>query len=277
MTNHAPTSTQVCDAWDAIADGFDQHTTPHTLALGEQIVSRFPLGAGTRVLDVAAGSGALSIPAARTGADVVAVDIAPAMVERLEQRARREGLSTLDARVGDGTALDLTDDTFDLTMSMNGISLFGDLPGGLHEAMRVTRSGGEVAIVTFGPLPQVEFISFFLGALQAVAPEVVPVPDGPLPPFRLADPGVFTATLEEAGLRDVAVEGVAWETRFASADDLLDVVLSSNPIAGQLAGRLDGEQRSEVRQVLDGMLRERSSGEAGVLLHASLHVGRGTV
>ncbi len=277
MTSQAPTRTELRDAWDAIADGFDRHTTPHTLALGEQVMGRFTLGPGVRVLDVAAGSGALSIPAARAGADVVAIDIAPTMVERLQRRAREEGLSTLDARVGDGMALDLPDDSVDLAVSMNGISLFGDLPGGLREAIRVTRDGGEVAIVTFGPLPQVEFISFFLGALRAVAPEVVPPPDGPLPPFRLADPAVFAATLEDVGLDDVSVEPVAWETSFASADDLLDVVLSSNPIAGQLAGRLDGEQRGEVRQVLDRMLRERSGGVAGAALQAVLHVGRGTV
>lgn len=277
MTSQAPTTIQVRDAWDAIADGFDRHTTPHTLALGEQVVSRFGLGPGVRVLDVAAGSGALSIPAARTGAEVVAVDIAPTMVERLERRVREEGLSTLVARVGDGTALDLPDDGFDLTMSMNGISLFGDLPGGLREAMRVTRSGGEVGIVTFAPLPQVEFISFFLGALQAAAPGAVRLPDGPMPPFRLADPAVLSSTLEQAGLRDVSVETVAWETTFASVDDLLDMLMSSNPIAGQLVGGLSGEQRDQVRQVLDGMLRERSGGEAGAVLHARLHIGRGTV
>lgn len=273
----AATPTQVRDAWDAIADGFDRHTTPHTLAVGEQVMSRFSLGPGVHVLDVAAGSGALSIPAARAGADVVAIDIAPTMVQRLVQRADREGLATLSARVGDGAALDLADDTFDLTVSMNGISLFGDLLGGLREAMRVTRSGGHVAVVTFAPLPQVEFISFFLGALRAAAPDALPLPDGPLPPFRLADPAVFAATLQEAGLSDVGVETVAWETTFTSVDDLLDVVLSGNPIAGQLVGGLDADQRDRVRQVLDGMLRERSGGSAGASLHARLHVGRGTV
>lgn len=276
MASQAPT-TQVRDAWDAVADRFDRHTTPHTLVLGEQVMSRFALGPGVRVLDVAAGSGALSIPAARTGAAVVAVDLAPTMVERLEQRARGEGLATLVARVGDGTALDLEDDSVDLTVSMNGISLFGDLPGGLREAIRVTRSGGEVAVVTFGPLPQVEFISFFLGALRAAAPGAVPRPDGPLPPFRLADPTVFASTLEEAGLRDVSIEPVTWETTFGSVDELLDMVMSGNPLAGQLAGGLSGDQRDQVRHVLDGMLRERSGGQAGATLDARLHVGRGTV
>jgi len=58
-----------------------------------------------RFLDVAAGTGALSIPAARLGAQVMATDISPAMVKRLNARAREEGLPNLDARVMDGLAL----------------------------------------------------------------------------------------------------------------------------------------------------------------------------
>lgn len=268
--------TQVRDAWDGVADGFDRHTTPHTLALGEQVVARFELGPGVRVLDVAAGSGALSLPAARTGADVVAVDISPAMVERLAARADAEGLPTLDARVGDGASLDLADDSFDLTASINGISLFGDLDGGLREAGRVTRPGGEVAIVTFAPLPQVEFISFFLGALRAVAGDAMALPAGPLPPFRLADPDDLAATLTGAELGDVTVETVTWATRFATVDDLLEMVLHSNPIAGRLMGGLEVDQRDEARQVLDRMLRERAGGPGEAVLHNRLHIGRGT-
>lgn len=263
-------------AWDAIADGFDRHTTPHTLALGEQVVDRLGVAPGMQVLDVAAGSGALSLPAARAGAEVVAVDIAPGMVERLGRRASAEGLSGLDARVDDGTALDLADDAVDLTMSMNGISVFDDLAGGLREAVRVTRSGGEVAVVAFGPLPQVEFIAYFLGALRSVAPDVLPPAQAPLPPFRLADPEVFHSTLAEAGLHDVEVEPLKWSMAFGSAADLLEVVSSSNPIAVGLLARIDDEQRERLLQVLDGMLRERSGG-SGATLTAALHLGRGRV
>ena len=270
-----PTPTEVSAAWERVADGFDRHTTPQTIALGEELVDRLGIREGTRVLDVAAGSGALAIPAARAGAEVTAVDIAPTMVERLRARADAEGLD-VTARVADGTALDLDADTVDLTVSLNGISLFGDLASGLHEAVRVTRPGGEVAIATFGPLPQVEFVAFFLGAVRAAAGDDVAMPPGPLPPFRLADPDVLAATLEDAGLRDVTVEPLSWQTRLTSADHLLQVALGSNPIAGRLLGGLSDEQRDQVRAVLAGMLRERSDGDGGAVLHNRLHLGRGT-
>ena len=269
--------TPVRDAWNAIADDFDRYLTPRTMDLGQQVVSRLGLGPGARVLDVGAGSGAVAIPAARAGAEVVAVDIAPTMVERLRARARAEGLANLRAEVGDGTALQVDDDRVDVAVSLNGVSLFPDLSRGLGELVRVTRSGGEVAIVTFGPLPEVDFVAFLLAALRAVAPESMPAPTGPLPPFRLSDPVVFEEVLRTAGLQHVSVESVSWEFEVGTVDELLEVAMNGNPIPRQLSAGLTQDQLGQVRQVLDGMLRERSGGRAGAVLHATMLLGRGTV
>lgn len=277
MTAHPPAAVHVRDAWEAIADGFDRHVTPHTLRIGEHVVSRLDLRPGLRVLDVGAGSGALSIPAARAGADVLAVDIAPTMVERLRARADADGLTTIRAEVGDGTALDLADDAFDLTMSLNGVSLFPDLSAGLGQMLRVTRPGGQVVVAAFGPLPEVEFVGFLVAALRAVAPDVLPPPDRPMPPFRLADVATFRRTLAGVGLREPTVDTVVWETGFTSADDLLEVLLPSNPLAATLTAGLDAERWDQLREVLDGMLRERSGGRAGAVLRSRMNVGRGTV
>lgn len=267
------TPTQVRDAWDAVADGFDRHVTPHSMGFGEQVLAALPLGSGVRVLDSGAGSGALAIPAARAGANVVAIDIAPVMVQRLAARADAEGLDNLDARVGDGTALDLDDGSFDVAVSLNGVSVFPDLFGGLTEMARVTRPGGEVVVAAFGPLPEVEFVAFFLGALRAVAPDAVPPPTQPLPPFRLADPTIFRRTLEEAGLHGVAIDTATWETTFGSVDDHLALLMASNPIAGQLTAPLTDEQSEQFRLVLDGMLRERSGGDSGATLRSTMRIG----
>src|SRR5690606_27753167 len=142
-----------------------------------------------RVLDVAAGSGALSIPAARRGAQVLATDISQQMITLLQNRARAEGLVNLDARVMDGNAMDLPDNTFDVTVSQNGVSVFPDFVQGLSEMARVTRPGGRVVVVCFGPVQRAEFLTFFMAALTAVAPDFCGLPTNPPPlPFQIADP-----------------------------------------------------------------------------------------
>lgn len=276
MTTHTTTPSPLRDAWEALADGFDRYTTPHTIAFGTRVLEGIELGPGVRVLDVGAGSGGLSIPAARRGAEVTAVDIAPTMIERLEARSRAEGLRSLQGQVGNGEQLDFPDAAFDVVVSLNGVSVFPDLPAGAREMVRVTRPGGTVLVAAFGPMPKVEFVGFFLSAVRAVLGEAAPPPpDQPLPPFRLCEPGAMQQTLAQAGVHDVRVETAIWETPFESADDFLATVLSSNPIARQLTADLTDESLGQLRQVLDGMLRERSGGGPGAVLRTEMRIGRG--
>jgi ubiquinone/menaquinone biosynthesis C-methylase UbiE len=269
---------QIRGAWNGIARAFDEFVTPENLVLGKEVVRRLGLRPGTRLLDVAAGSGALSIPAARIGADVLATDLAPAMIERLDARARAEGLSTLRGRVMDGHALDLDDDAFDVAVSVNGVSLFPEMARGLAELVRVTRPGGRVVVVAFGPIETVEFIVFVIGAVRAAAPGVTTIPTDPPPlPFQAADPEVLRERLADAGLRDVRIDMTTWEMAFDSAVHLWNLFTAGNPLGAQLAAGLSDVQRSEVIQVLDGMLRERSAGAPGAVLRAELNIGTGTV
>ena len=268
---------QVRTAWDAIATGFDEHLTPLNITHGDDVLRHAGLTAGMRFLDVGAGSGALAIPAARAGAQVVATDISPAMIERLAWRVRDERLGNLHARVMDGHALQFGDGAFDFAASQHGVSLFGDIDRGLRELVRVTRPGGRVVIVAFGPPPRAEFLTFFLGALHAAIPGFTGPPMDPPPlPFQVADPDAFTAKLTGAGLSDVAVEPVVWSTPFESATHLWQVAKASNPIGAQLVGGLTEAQESDAVRVLDGMLRERSGGSPDALLHTAINVGTGT-
>src|SRR5687767_10875874 len=92
------TPEQTRDAWDKFAAGYDQTVTPFSMRIAEDALRRVDIRPGMRLLDVAAGGGALSIPAARLGAQVLATDFSPAMVGRLDARAREQGLSNLKCR-----------------------------------------------------------------------------------------------------------------------------------------------------------------------------------
>ena len=278
ITPHPPTPEQLRAGWDRIAGAFDERVTPHTITIADELLTRIDLRRGTQLLDVAAGSGAIAIPAARRGAHVVAVDLSPAMIERLRARAESEGLRHLDARVMDGCDLDFPDDTFEVSMSLNGISVFPDFDAGLRELARVTAPGGRVLVTGFGPFRKAEFLTFFLGAVQATVPDFTGLSTDPPPlPFQIADPDHLNRRFRDAGLVDVVVEQTVWKLSVHSADQLSTIVASSNPIGAQLVGGLPGDRAAEVRRVLDGMLRERAGGAQEAVLETELNVAVGRV
>lgn len=268
---------QIRNAWTEIAPGYDEYVTPANMAIAEEALQRAGIHSGQRVLDVAAGSGALSIPAARAGADVLATDISPAMVERLEARARAEGLSNLEARVMDGQDLDLADDTFDVVGSQFGVMLFPDLSRGLRELVRVTTPGGRVILVTMGAPSDIGFLEVFLGALETVVPDLPGLPADPPPlPFQLADPETLRTELADVGLTDIRVETATHRLEFQSGTHIWNWVTASNPIGAELVADLTAEQRAEARAVLDEELSERSDGSGPAVVDNSVNIGIGT-
>jgi ubiquinone/menaquinone biosynthesis C-methylase UbiE len=264
-------------AWNAIAAGYDRYVTEPGRQVAEDALHLAGLQPGMRVLDVACGSGAVSLPAAHLGAQVTAVDLSPAMIELLTTRARTLGISNLEGRVMDGHALDLSDNTFDIAISQFGVMLFPDLPRGLREMTRVTKPGGKVVLVVYAAPATIDFLGFFIGAMHATIPGFTGLPDNPPPlPFQAADPDVLRHHFVTAGLTDIRIEPGAEVLQFQTGQQLWDWVANSNPIAVTLIADLTAEQRANVIQVLDDMLRDRAGGSGIASLTNPVHIGIGT-
>jgi ubiquinone/menaquinone biosynthesis C-methylase UbiE len=265
------------EAWDAIAEGYDRYVAPQEVDLANGALRLAGLEPGDRFLDVAAGPGGLSLPAARLGAEVLATDWSPAMIERFEARAREEGLSKAEGRVMDCHALDLPDSSFDVAGSQFGVMLVPDQPRALREMVRVTKPGGRVLVIAYGSPAQFESLQVFISALTAVAPDFPGLPDDPPPlEFQMADPDVFRQRLIDAGLKDVRVERTAERPVFTSGQEMWDWVLGGNPIPGMLVADLSEDQRTGLRQGLDSMIRERAGADSRAVLANAVNIGIGT-
>ena len=81
--------------------------------------------------------------------------------------------------------------------------------------------------------------------------------------------------LTEAGLKNVRVERTAERPAFDSGQEMWDWVLYGNPIPGMLVADLTEEQRARLRQVLDGMLRERADANGRAVLTNVVNIGFG--
>ncbi|MFG1813690.1 class I SAM-dependent methyltransferase [Kribbella sp. NPDC049174] len=265
------------EAWDAIAGLYDEHVAPGESDLATAGLRLAGLRAGDSFLDVAAGPGGLSLPAARLGAKVLATDWSPRMIDRFTARAAAEGLDA-EGRVMDCHALDLPGDTYDVTGSQFGVMLVPDQPQALHEMVRVTKPGGRVLLIAYGDPSQFEALHFFISAVQVVVPEFEgPADDEPMLEFQVADPDVLRQRLIDAGLTSVVVDTAQQERiTVSSGRQVWNWTLGGNPIPGELIADLSDGQRDDIVRVLDGMIRERSGGDEPLVLTAPLNIGVGT-
>ncbi len=264
-------------AWDAIAAGYDEFVAPGEEDLATEVLRMVGLRAHQRLLDVAAGTGGLSLPAARLGAAVVATDWSPAMISRFDARVRTEGLSRAEGRVMDAHDLDFGAGEFDVTASQFGVMLVPDQSRALREMVRVTRPGGRVVLVAYGPASEFEALQIFVAAVQAVLPDFEGLPSDPPPlEFQAADPRTMRERLTAAGLVGVAVDTLHEEAvSFAGGQQYWDWMWHGNPVVGMIVGELSEPQRAQLRDVIDTMLRERADGAGRVVLTARLTIGLG--
>jgi ubiquinone/menaquinone biosynthesis C-methylase UbiE len=271
-------SEAVCDAWDDIAAGYDSFVTPTHIWLANEGLARIGLAPGMTFLDVAAGSGALSIPAARRGARVVATDLSPAMLDQLKVRAKEEELD-IKTRVMDGHALEFEDSTFDLSGSQFGVMLFPDMPRAVSELVRVTKPGGRVLMNVYGEPNKIEFFGFFIKAIQSVVPDFTGPPMEPLPlPFQLKDPETLHQVLADSGLHDVHVDTITEKLEFQSGRQFWNWLVNSNPIVGEVLGELglSDEDKGVIQDSLEAMIQRRSGGNGIAVLTNPINIGHGT-
>lgn len=190
------------DHWNAAATHYEKTAHPFTTLYAEAALARVPLTPESRVLDVAAGTGALALAAARTGAQVVATDFSPGMVARIAAA----GMPNIEPRVMDGQALGLPDGGFDAVFSIFGVIMFPDWRKGLAEMARVTRPGGRGVVATWQDRGAATFL--LLGQIRR---KLFPEREGMTMPEgvqALSDPADFAHELIAAGYRDPQIEHV---------------------------------------------------------------------
>lgn len=138
--------------------------------IGPVLVDASGIGAGDRVLDVAAGSGNISIPAALTGAAVVSSDLTPELLHRSRLRAFERGVS-MEWREADAQALPFAEGEFDAVLSGIGVMFAPDHQGAASELLRVCRPGGTIALASWTPEG---FFGRMLSAIRPYRPTQVP-------------------------------------------------------------------------------------------------------
>jgi len=218
-----------------------------TVPLADDLVAALDVVPGSKVLDVATGTGHVALVAARAFCPTVGVDYVPALVEIARARAAAEGLG-IDFRVGDAEALELDDDSFDYVVSAIGTMFTADHQKAADEMVRVTRSGGRIGMANWTP-------SGFVGRMLKIVGSHVAPPPGAQSPVRWGDPAVVTELLG-SGVSEVRTWTSAVRQRFPSAEHYADFFLDNYGPTHMAAQKLDEEGRALFRADLVALAQE---------------------
>jgi SAM-dependent methyltransferase len=241
------------------------------LPLGPRLVAACGIEPGMRVLDVAAGTGNASIPAAERGASVTASDLTPELLEAGRRRAEAQGLE-LQWVEADAEHLPFDHESFDVVMSSIGAMFAPHHQDVADELVRVCRPGGTIGLLSWTP-------EGMIGALfRTMGPFAPPPPPGAQPPplwgseqhlHELFGDRVELRTLE----RDV-LEITAFEHPQDYAEHFKERY--GPTIAAQANARRDGRE-AELEEALDRFCDEWNRGtpdDARFEMEYLLAVGR---
>jgi len=179
--------------------------------LGPTLVAATGVRAGDRVLDVAAGTGNAAVPAALTGAEVVASDLTPELFVAGRQFAARNGVE-ITWEEGDAEALPYDDDSFDVVLSCVGVMFAPHHQIAADELLRVCRPGGRIGLLSWTP-------TGFVGELfRTMKPYAPPPPPGAQPAPLWGDEDHVRALLGDRVTDVVAKRQTLTSDLFASPE-----------------------------------------------------------
>lgn len=231
--------------WDLVAEGYAEAGAVVLGPFAAHALEYVDLGADSTVVDVAAGTGLLSLAAAERGARVQAIDLSEPMIEELTAAAGLAECTTVTARVGDGQDLPYEDGQFDAGFSLFGLMFFPDRPRGFAELRRVLRPGATAVVTAWAPAVDSSLMRALFGALTAGDPNTtLPRPDA----RALENPAVFTAEMRAAGFEDVTIHSHTVEVRFPSAAALWDTMTRSSApltVLRHEVGEQDWQRRTD--------------------------------
>jgi SAM-dependent methyltransferase len=143
--------------------------------LGPRLVAAAGIGPGDRVLDVAAGTGNASIPAAQTGAEVVASDLTPELFEAGRARAEAAGVE-LEWVEADAENLPFEGGSFDVVISSIGVMFAPHHQAAADELVRVCKPGGKIGLLSWTPEGMIGALFRAMGGFMPAPPPGVQPP-----------------------------------------------------------------------------------------------------
>jgi ubiquinone/menaquinone biosynthesis C-methylase UbiE len=203
------------------------------------VIDRLGPQPGDRWLDLATGTGAVALLAARAGAEVTGQDLAPALIETARENAAAQGLA-IGFEVGDAENLSYEDASFDVVSSTCGVMFAPDHGAVASELARVCRPGGRIALACWRPEGTIGDM------FRTMAPFQPPAAPGVGSPFEWGKEGHVTDLLGEAF--ELEFEELVSVLEEESGEAVWELFVTSYGPTKTLAGSLEADRREELHR-----------------------------
>jgi ubiquinone/menaquinone biosynthesis C-methylase UbiE len=182
--------------------------------VGEELCEALDLGAGRKVLDVAAGNGMVSLAAARRWCNVVSTDYVASLLDHGRARALAEGLP-IEFKEADAEALPFADGSFDVVVSTFGVMFTPNQDKAAAELLRVCKSGGQIGLTNWTP-------DGFIGQMFKTLGKYLPPPAAAKSPLLWGTRARLTEMFEPASTW-IKTEPRHFNFRYRSAEHFVEV------------------------------------------------------
>ena len=232
---------------------------------------------GSRVLDVAAGTGESTLMAAArvvpTG-HVVAADVSPSMLNVAAEAARKAGFNNIETRVMNAENLELDTNSFDAAICRIALMLFPNPPKALKEMHRVVKPGGKVAVVVYAALEKNPFWEIFHKTVRRLGNIPPPAPGEPWM-FALGEPGALEDLYRQADFLNVSVRAAPILRRSLSAAAAVENMRKGTGDIRELMSRLNEADRERAWVEIAEQFK-RYEGPNGFEIPGEVLIGVGT-
>jgi SAM-dependent methyltransferase len=233
------------ERWDAAAATYEATIEKRTTFFVTGLLERLLERDRDHVVDVACGTGIVTLALAQGGSRVTAIDHSSAMVSRTRSRVDERGLGGRVATgVADAMNLDLPSGRASAAVSNHGVIFCPNVNRAIGEMARVTRAGGVVALTAWTPMEH-NGLRYWLDLDPEVLGFPVPVPEG----FAFSDIDALQRSLSKAGLVDLQIDEVDGPSLELPSWKAIRGMLKSPAFASMFEG-LDAMQSSTLEKAI---------------------------